>query len=86
LLSVWGVLFLAGPAHAAIGGLDSITSRLDEINTWLIAFGAVFSVTGFIWAILAFMGRLGGLSSAVTVLFAGLAVANAKQIVGFFIG
>ena len=75
------------PAWAAVGGgLDSITARIDEVNSWLVALGSVFAVTGFIWAILAFMGRLGGFSSAVTVLFAGMAVANAKQVVGFFIG
>lgn len=76
----------AEPAQAALGGgLDSITSKIDEINTWLIGLGSFFAVTGFIWAILALIGRMGGLSNAVSVLFAGLAVGNAKEIVGFFI-
>ena len=63
---------LALPVYASNmgGGLDGITAKIDEINTWLIGLGSVFAVTGFIWAILAFMGRLGGFSSAVTTLFA----------------
>ncbi len=84
-LLVLAVMLCASPAFAAIGGLDSITSKLDEVNTWLIGLGSVFAVTGFIWAILAFIGRMGGFAQAITVLFAGLAVANAKQIVEFII-
>ena len=79
------VAMSSSPALAAIGGLDGITRKLDEINSWLIALGSVFAVTGFIWGVLAYIGRLGGFASAVTTLFAGLAVANAKEIVGFFI-
>jgi hypothetical protein len=85
-MSAWCLVVLsASHAHAAIGGLDSITGTLEQVNAWLIAFGSVFAVTGFIWAVLAYMGRLAGFASAITTLFAGLAVSNAKEIVGFFI-
>lgn len=76
----------ASPAMAASAGLDGIISRLNEINDGLIKVGGALAVTGFIWALLAVLGRVGGAALAVTCLVAGLAIANAKQIVGLVVG
>lgn len=85
LLSV-ALLLLPYSAHAQSIGLDGVISRVDSLNTALIQLGGVLAVTGFIWSLLAVLGRVGGAAMAISCLVAGMAIANAQQIVGFVVG
>ncbi len=73
-------------AHAqSTGGLSSVTDKIRGINAELVALGSVLAITGFIWSLLAIIGRVGNMGMALGILAAGIGVANAEQIVGMFV-
>ena len=81
---VAAVLLSTPPASAGV--FSGLISKLDQFNGELITLGGVGAVTGFIWALLAMLGQLGGAAWAITVLIVSLCISNAKTIVGFFAG
>ncbi len=77
------VMFVTSPAYAQTG-LEGLSSKIQQFNNSLIAVGGFVTVTGFIWAVVSIALGLAGAAKAVVVLIAGLCIAAAPQIVGFF--
>ncbi|MFC1610838.1 hypothetical protein ACFL6C_07760 [Myxococcota bacterium] len=80
------VFLVASPAYAQVAGIDGLVDKIQQFNTALVGVGGALAVTGFIWGIASLTLGLAGAGKAIICLIAGLAIASAPQIVGFFTG
>ena len=80
------VFLVASPAYAQVAGIDGLVDKIQQFNTALVGVGGALAVTGFIWGVASLTLGLAGAGKAIICLIAGLAIAGAPQIVGFFTG
>ena len=77
------LLFWGTTAYAAGALFSGLEEKLWEIGDGLVILGAAATFVGAAWTILAWMGRLGGMSTAVGILIGGIFLSQLRVFVEY---